>query len=124
MNHLWLIFNVGIEFWKWIVLLNVQTFTSLTHENVLPLFSDLFEVMNNSMAYYELINAEKSDIDYYKKVDLFCNLIEEYCKLLNHKSKQEECIRICDIMLSRKIASKYRTKFDTIKVKASNILRW
>ena len=70
---------------------------------------------------YEQINAEKSDTDYYKKVDLFCNLIEGYCKLLNDKSKQEECIRICDIMLSRKIASKYRKKFDTIKVKASNV---
>ena len=58
MNHPWLIFNVGIEFWKWIVLLNVQTFTSLTNEN-LPLFSDLFEAMNNAMAYYEQINAEK-----------------------------------------------------------------
>ena len=39
------------EFWKWIVLLNA--FTSLTYENVLPLFSDLFEAMNNAMAYYE-----------------------------------------------------------------------
>ena len=77
--------------------------------------------MNNAIAYYEQINAEKSDTDYYKKVDLFCNLIEGYCKLLNDKSKQEECIRICDIMLSRKIASKYRKKFDTIKVKASNV---
>ena len=67
---------------------------------------------------YEQINPEKSDTYYYKKVYLFCNLIEGYCKLLNDKSKQEECIRICDIMLSRKIASKYRKKFDTIKVKA------
>ncbi len=31
---------------------------------------------------YEQINAEKSETDYYKKVYLFCNLIEEYCKLL------------------------------------------
>ena len=121
-NQPWLIFNVGIEFWNGLlVLLNAPTFTSLTNENVLPLFSDLFEAMNNAMAYYEQINAEKSDTDYYKKVDLFCNLIEGYCKLLNDKSKQEECIRICDIMLSRKIASKYRKKFDTIKVKASNV---
>ena len=37
------------------------------------------------MAYYEQINAEKSDTDYYKKVDLFCNLIEGYCKLLMTK---------------------------------------
>lgn len=77
--------------------------------------------MNNSMIYYEQINAEKSDTDYYKKVDLFCNLTEAYCKLLNDKSKQEECIRICDIMLTRKIDSKYRKKFDTIKAKASNV---
>lgn len=121
-NQPWLIFNAGIEFWNGLlVLINAPTFTSLTTENVLPLFADLFEAMNNSMIFYEQINAEKNDTDYYKKVDLFCNLTEAYCKLLNDKGKQEECIRICDIMLTRKIDSKYRKKFDTIKAKASNI---
>lgn len=38
-NQPWLIFNVGIEFWNGLlVLLNAPTFTSLTNENVLPLF--------------------------------------------------------------------------------------
>ena len=74
--------------------------------------------MNKSMIYYEQTNAEVTNTDYYKNVQLFVGLTEVYCKFLDHTEKVDDCIKICDIMLTRQLPAKYRKIFDTIKTHA------
>ena len=118
-NQPWLIFNVAIKFWNQLIpLLGNEKFLTLLNENLFPLFEGLFDSMNKSMIYYEQTNAEVTNTDYYKNVQLFVGLTEVYCKFLDHTEKVDDCIKICDIMLTRQLPAKYRKIFDTIKTHA------
>ena len=115
----WLIFNVAIKFWnQFIPLLNSEKWLSILNEDLIPVLGDFFEAMNTSMQYYEKTNAELTNTDYYKNVQLFVDLTAAYCKFLDYKEKTDEAIRICDTMLQRQLSSKHRKIFDTIKAHA------
>ena len=118
-NQPWLIFNVAIKFWNQLTaIINNEKWLSLLNQNLFPLFEGLFESMNKSMIYYEATNAELTNTDYYKNVKLFADLTKIYCKFLDYTEKIEECVKICDIMLSRQLEEKFRKEFDTIKAHA------
>ena len=118
-NQPWLIFNVAIEFWNQLIpILNSEKWLPILNENLFPLFESLFESMNKAMIYYETTNAELTNTDYYKNAKLFVDLTSGYCKFLDYKEKIDECVKICDIMLSRQLFAKYRKIFDTLKAHA------
>jgi hypothetical protein len=115
----WLIFNVAIKFWNQLIpILNNEKWLPLLNENLFPFFEELFQSMNKSMTYYENINAEITNTDYYKKVQLFVDITAVYCKFLDFKEKIDECVNICDTVLNRRLAPKHRKIFDTIKAHA------
>ncbi|MGL4948143.1 MAG: hypothetical protein ACRC42_02035, partial [Mycoplasma sp.] len=119
-NQTWLLFNIGITLWRFfLAMLKSPNFTNIINENLLPVFAELFESLNNSMIYYESIGSEFTNTDYFQEVDVFVNWTSIYTRIWEAKSRQDECIRICDIMLSRKINSSYRKIFDTMKARAS-----
>ena len=70
------------------------------------------------MIYYETTNAELTNTDYYKNVKLFVDLTSVYCKFLDFTEKIDECVKVCDTMLSRQLSAKHRKIFDTIKAHA------
>ena len=118
-NQPWLIFNVAIKFWNQLIpIINQEKWLPILNENLLPLFESLFESMNKSMIYYETTNAELTNTDYYKNVQLFVDLTSVYCKFLDFTEKIDDCVKICDTMLSRQLAAKHRKIFDTIKAHA------
>ena len=118
-NQPWLIFNVAIKFWNQLTsVINNEKWLPLLNENLFPLFEGLFDSMNKSMIYYEATNAELTNTDYYKNVKLFSDLTKIYCKFLDYTEKIDDCIKICDIMLSRQLEEKFRKEFDTIKAHA------
>ena len=115
-NQPWLIFNVSIKFWNQLIpVINNEKWLPTLNENLFPLFESLFESMNKAMIYYETTNAELTNTDYYKNVQLFVDLTSIYCKFLDFTEKIDDCVRICDIMLTRQLAAKHRKIFDTIK---------
>ena len=81
--------------------------------------ADLFEAVNTCIIYMESINADLFDTDYFTKIDIFINFNAAYAKLLEFKGKQDECIKVCDTILSRKVNSTQRKTFDTIKSRAN-----
>ena len=74
--------------------------------------------MNKSVIYYEQTNAELTNTDYYKNIQLFVDLTATYCKFLDFTEKIDDCVKICDIMLSRQLQAKHRKIFDIIKTHA------
>lgn len=121
-NQHWLIFSIGQTIWNMILpLVKSPKFLSSCNEAMLPILNDLFDAMNNAMIYYESINAEVSDTDYYQKLSEFVHIAAKFGELLESKQKQEECLKVCDTMLSRKMESKYRKIFDTLKARALKI---
>ena len=118
-NQPWLVFNAAIKFWNQLIpIINNEKWLPILNENLFPLFESLFESTNKSMIYYETTNAELTNTDYYKNVELFVNLTSVYCKFLDFTEKIDECVKICDIMLSRQLSANHRKKFDTIKTHA------
>ena len=121
-NQHWLTFQIGIQLWNFIhPLLTAPNYIEMFNDGVLTVLTELFEAMNNAMIYYESINAEVTDTDFFTKKALFAYTAEVYGKLLEFKSKTDECIRVCDVMLARNLESKYRKIFDTLKAKASKL---
>jgi hypothetical protein len=115
----WFLFNIAVRLWNaYLPIIKSPNFLQTCNDNVLPVMADLFEAMNSAMMYYESITAEIYDTDYFNKIDIIVNLTAAYCRLLDAKGRADECIRICDVMLSRKINSKERKIFDTIKARA------
>jgi hypothetical protein len=51
------------------------------------------------MIYYESINSETTDNEYIIKVDLFIKFLSLYAKVLEGKDRQNESIRVCDVIL-------------------------
>ena len=118
-NQPWLIFNVNIKLWNQLIpLLNSEKWLPILNENLLPLLEGLFESMNKSVIYYEQTNAELTNTDYYKNIQLFVDLTATYCKFLDFTEKIDDCVKICDIMLSRQLQAKHRKIFDIIKTHA------
>ena len=114
----WLVFNCAIQLWNvYLPIFKSPNFLQIVNENVTPVMTDIFEALNNAVIYFEQNNAESTDTDYLKKIDLFVNFTASYAKILESKLRQDECIRICDVILGRKLKSNYRKIFDTIKVK-------
>ena len=110
-------FNCGIQLWNTYLPI-FESETVHVNENVLPVLNELFEAINNAIIYYESINAEIYDNEHFKRLDFFVDISAIYAKLLENRSRSDECIRVCDTALQRKLKSNHRKIFDTIKSKA------
>jgi hypothetical protein len=113
----WLVFNCAVQLWNtFLPIFKSPNFLQILNDNLIPVMTDTFEALNNAVIYLEQTNAETTDTDFFNKIDLFVNFTSHYARILESKGKQDECIRICDVVLGRKIKSNYRKIFDTIKV--------
>lgn len=118
-SQYWLVFNVAIQLWNILIpVIRSNNFTTIANDSVLPVMGDAYEAMNSGVIFLESTGSEVYDTDYYAKIDLFVNLTAAYCKLLEAKGKPEEAIRICDVVLTRKLTSNMRKYFDGIRSRA------
>lgn len=116
----WLVFNCAIQLWNTMLqVIKSQNFVNICNENALGVFAEISEALNTCIIYMESINADLFDTDYFSKLDVFINLNAAYAKLLEAKNKQDECIKVCDLVLARKVNSNQRKIFDTIKARAA-----
>ncbi|MCQ2815670.1 MAG: hypothetical protein MJ252_00240 [archaeon] len=121
-NQYWLIFNTAKTIWNLLIpFINAPNVFSMMNEDMLSVFQEIFESLNNAMIYYESIGADLTYTDYFIQVELFANISANYAKYLEYLKKTEECINICETTLSRKLESKYRKIFDTIKTRVSKV---
>ena len=116
----WLSFNIATVLWNtYLPIIKAENCIVIIYNNVLNLLLDLYESLNNAFIYFEFqANSEVNDNEFYTKLELFCNIASFYCKLCEGKSQEDECIRVCDAMLGRKINSNYRKIFDQLKSRA------
>jgi hypothetical protein len=116
----WLVFNCAIQLWNnYLPIIQSPDFLKIINENVIPVLADLFEGLNTATIFYESINSDLYDSDFFKRVDFFVNFADIYARLLEAKGRPDESLRICDTMLLRRLKSHHRKKFDTIKARAS-----
>ena len=118
-SQYWLIFNCATQLWNYYLpVFKAPNFLTMFNEAAIVVFADLFESLTNSIVNMELSGAELNDTDYFSKIDLYVNFTGAYAKMLEAKGKYDECIRVCDVILGRKLHSSYRKTFDTIKSRA------
>lgn len=119
-NQYWLVFNCASQLWNTLLqVIKAPNFTTLCNENVINVMGEISEALNISVIYLESINADLFDTDYFSKMEIFINLNASYSKLLESKGKSDECIKVCDSVLARKVNSNQRKVFDTIKSRAA-----
>lgn len=115
----WLVFNTAITLWNsYLPVIRSNNSVLIVNESVIPILGEIFEGLNSGIIYMESIKADILDNEFYDKVEVFINLISFYCKLLDGKGKPEECLRICEVILTRKLTSNYRKIFDQLKSKS------
>ena len=115
----WLVFNIAVQLWNcYLPIIKSYNFVNIILENVIETMSEVFESLNSAMIYYESISSETTDNEYFTKVDLFINFSSFYAKVLEGKGRQDESIRVCDVILGRKLTSQSRKIFDQIKARA------
>lgn len=119
-NQYWLVFNCTTQLWNTLLqVIKAPNFTALCNENAIAVMSEISEALNTSVIYLESINADLFDTDYFSKLEIFINFNSAYAKLLEAKGKPDECIKVCDSVLARKVNSNQRKVFDTIKSRAA-----
>jgi len=116
----WQVFNCSIQLWNTLLqVIKSPNFTALCNENAMLVMGDVSEALNTCILYLESINADLFDTDYFNKLDIYINFNSAYAKLLEAKGKADDCIKVCDSVLTRKVNSNQRKIFDTIKSRAS-----
>ncbi len=119
-SQYWLVFNCCIQLWNTLLqVIKSPNFTNLCNENCLVVMGEISEALNTCIIYMESISAEIFDTDYFNKMKIYVEFNAAYARLLDARGKSEECIKICDSVLIRKVNSNQRKVFDTIKTKAS-----
>ncbi len=119
-NQYWLIFNCAIQLWNTLLqVIKSPNFVALCNENAIPVMSDISEALNSCMVFLESMQADLYDTDFFSKIDIFVNFNSSYAKLLDAIGKSDDCIKVCDNVLSRKLNSNQRKIFDTIRSRAS-----
>lgn len=74
--------------------------------------------MNNV---FENANFSSDNVDYEmtKKMNVFTNLSIMIARMQEFKGKNDECVRVCDTLLSKSLPSHLRKTFESIKARVT-----
>ena len=97
----WLIFNGGIEFWNnYLPLFKKPNYFELILSEGVPAMIECFEGMNNCFL-NAAFNSENVDYELDKKMQVFANLSMMLSRLYEFLGKNDEAVRVCDILLQK-----------------------
>lgn len=92
-------FNGGIEFWNgYLPLFKKPNFFELILSEGVPAMIECFEGMNNCFINASF-SSENVDYELDKKMQVFANLSMMLARLYEYLGKNDEAVRVCDILL-------------------------
>jgi hypothetical protein len=83
-----------------------------------PAMVESFEGMNNC---FENANFSHENVDYElsKKMSIFSNLSIMLARMYEYLHKNDDAVRVCDILLQKQLPSHLRKTFDSIKARVT-----
>jgi len=84
------------------------------HESLI----ESFEGMNNCFV-NAAFNSEQIDYELDKKMQVFTNLAIMLARLYEFKVKNDDAVRVCDILLQKSLPPHLRKTFDSIKARVT-----
>ena len=115
----WLIFNGAIDYWNnYLPVFKKSNFYELLLQEGVPAMVECFEGMNNCFI-NAAFNSESIDYELDKKMQVFTNLSIMLARLYEFNVKNEDAVRVCDILLQKQLPSHLRKTFDSIKARVT-----
>jgi hypothetical protein len=115
----WLIFNGAIDFWNnYLPVFRKSNFYELLLPEGVPALVESFEGMNNCFI-NAAFNSEQIDYELDKKMQIFTNLSMMLARLYEYNVKNDDAVRVCDILLQKQLPSHLRKTFDSIKARVT-----
>ena len=84
----------------------------------IPALIESFEGMNNCFV-NAAFNSEQIDYELDKKMQVFTNLAIMLARLYEFKVKNDDAVRVCDILLQKSLPPHLRKTFDSIKARVT-----
>lgn len=79
---------------------------------------ECFEGMNNCFI-NATFNSESIDYELDKKMQIFTNLAIMLARLYEFNVKNDDAVRVCDVLLQKQLPSHLRKTFDSIKARVT-----
>jgi len=114
-----LIFNGAVEFWNnYLPIFKIVGFYDKILDEGVPAMVEAFEGMNNC---FDNASFSHDNVDYElsKKMNIFSNLSVMLARMHEFLSKNDEAVRVCDILLQKQLPSHLRKTFDSIKARVT-----
>jgi hypothetical protein len=88
------------------------------HEEGVPVMVEAFEAMNNC---FDNANFSHDNVDYElsKKMSIFSNLSVILARMHEFLNKNDDAVRVCDVLLQKQLPSHLRKTFESIKARVT-----
>ena len=115
----WLAFNGAIDFWNsYLPVFKKSNYYELILQEGIPAMIECFEGMNNCFI-NATFNSESIDYELDKKMQVFTNLAIMLARLYEFNVKNDDAVRVCDVLLQKQLPSHLRKTFDSIKARVT-----
>ena len=115
----WLIFNGAVEFWNnYLPIFKQISFFEKILDEGIPAMVESFEGMNNCFGNASF-TFDNVDYELSKKMNIFSNLSIMLARTYEFLHKNDEAVRVCDILLQKQLPSHLRKTFDSIKARVT-----
>ncbi len=115
----WLVFNGSIDFWNnYLPVFKKANYFEIILDEGIPALIESFEGMNNCFV-NAAFNSEQIDYELDKKMQVFTNLAIMLARLYEFKVKNDDAVRVCDILLQKSLPPHLRKTFDSIKARVT-----
>jgi len=115
----WLAFNGAIDFWNsYLPVFKKSNYYEMILQEGIPAMIECFEGMNNCFI-NATFNSESIDYELDKKMQIFTNLAIMLARLYEFNVKNDDAVRVCDVLLQKQLPSHLRKTFDSIKARVT-----
>jgi hypothetical protein len=118
-HQTWLIFNGVLEFWNnYLPIFKLSDFYEKILDVGVPCMVEAFEAMNNCFE-NAVFSWDNVDYELSKKMNIFTNLSIMLARMNEFLHKNDDAVRICDVLLQKQLPSHLRKTFDSIKARVT-----
>ena len=108
-----------LEFWNnYLPIFKQNNFYDKILDLGVPAMIEAFEAMNNCFE-NAVFSFDNIDYELSKKMNIFTNLSIMLARINEYLHKNDDAVRVCDILLQKQLPSHLRKTFDSIKARVT-----